>query len=169
MSLYSLYWKSGLYWYLQFDQYHEVHSVSSFPYLYLPTLTIRNLTLNILNLFTYFISLLVCNPSLLPPFYPHGTLISLRLRCPVPPCGHLLTLFGLQHSVVASSAWITFLPLSGLWQPTPGCLCGHPPYPALTLTPTWGSHPGWPLSCWLSSDSLLWGTVVLSFKGRCLP
>ena len=31
-----------------------------------------NLTLNVLNLFTYFINLLVCNPSLLPPSCPHG-------------------------------------------------------------------------------------------------
>ena len=99
-----LYWKSGVY--TDTSNFDPIPwgslQFSSFPYLYLPTLTIRNLTLNILNLFTYFISLLVCNPSLLPPFYPHGHSSRSGWDALSSPCGHLLTLFGLQHSVLGS-------------------------------------------------------------------
>ena len=99
-----------------------------------------------------------------------------RVEMPCPglssPQGHLITLLGLQYSVLGS--------------PMPGCL----PHPVWALTgyihqvallqtcslPSSGSDLHIGQTSWvvtvlldLSSDTLLWATVALSFEGRCLP
>lgn len=115
---------------------------------FLPSLTMRKLTLNILNLFNYSINLLICYPTPLPYSYPQACSPHSVLGChhltdtcwPClgfgTPCWAALMPGCLLHPTCALTAY-TSLPL----------FCRHPLYPALTLTPTWGSHLVWSVSC----------------------
>ena len=60
----------------------------------------------LISLFPYSLSPLVCNPSLLPPSYPHGHSPHLGwdvLHWAVLTLWHLIALIGLQHSVLGST------------------------------------------------------------------
>lgn len=114
----------------------------------------RNLILNILNLFTYCISSLIWNPFLLPPSLPTWTLTSLQPSYPG---------LGYAHRMGTCSASLGFSTLCW-WPPMTGCLphpvcCGHVGQPSWVVTPLLD----------LSSDTLSWASVALSFRDKCLP
>lgn len=122
--------------------------------------------LHIHNLFIRSTHPLVRNPCLRPPFAHLGTLLT--LRHPIPGCPPFTaTLLRPQHVCQLASCLDVLPSLSGLWQSTPGCSFEDT---QLWLWPPCG-QPSWevtPLFS-LSSDTLLWDTVSLSFSGSCLP
>lgn len=124
-------------------QPHRFHSC------FLSSLTMRKLTLNSLNLLNYSIHLHICylTAAIL---LPTRALTSLCAGLS-PPCWHLLTLLGLQHSMLGSPhAWCLLYSACSLTADTRlSLLRGHPPYPALTLTLTSGCHPVWSVSCYI--------------------
>lgn len=116
----------------------------------------------------------MCNPSLLPPFYPHGHSSLPRLRCPVLTLWTPTLLFGLQHSVLGSL-------MPGCFPPSFWALTAYTRLPQDTSLPSSDSDPYMGQPSWVAT-LLLWiwawqlvskATVVLSFQGQmpalCLP
>lgn len=115
----------------------------------------RNLILNILNLFTYFINSLIWNPFLFPPSLPTWTLTSLQLSYPG---------LGYAHRMGTCSASLGFSTLCW-WSPVTDWVLPPLRLGSSLVVDMWNSHPGWLLPCLIWALTPWAGPVWLSPSG----